>query len=301
MPPGGAHSSATDTRPPRSGRRTSGHFPRRLGRLLGARACATDRRVSTTFARDFEDVTPDIYVLGKALGGGIVPVSAVVARHDVLGVIRPGSHGSTFGGNPLAAAVGHEVVGLLRGGEYQARAAELGKQLQGRLEALRARRRRRPLPRLVGRDRHRSSPHDRAPGMSRTSGPVGTGQGHTRLHHSARPAPHHGIRGTQLDVRAVEYGPGQGLNRARRPGQPGASPCRGRSPAWGPADRYGLRDSVAGFWRICELARIASDANRSSAMGRPAASMNPGGHGGDRADGDRGRPTAPAAGVRRSR
>ncbi|MFE2444700.1 ornithine--oxo-acid transaminase [Streptomyces melanosporofaciens] len=93
-------------------------------------------RTGTTFACDFEGVTPDIYVLGKALGGGIVPVSAVVARHDVLGVIRPGSHGSTFGGNPLAAAVGHAVVGLLRGGEYQARAAELGKQLQGRLEAL---------------------------------------------------------------------------------------------------------------------------------------------------------------------
>ncbi|MBL1118976.1 ornithine--oxo-acid transaminase [Streptomyces sp. 110] len=93
-------------------------------------------RTGTTFACEFEDVTPDIYVLGKALGGGIVPVSAVVGRHDVLGVIRPGSHGSTFGGNPLAAAVGHAVVELLRGGEYQARAAELGKQLRGRLEGL---------------------------------------------------------------------------------------------------------------------------------------------------------------------
>lgn len=93
-------------------------------------------RTGTTFACDAEDVTPDVYVLGKALGGGIVPVSAVVSRHDVLDVIRPGSHGSTFGGNPLAAAVGHAVVELLRSGEYQARAAELGERLRTRLEDL---------------------------------------------------------------------------------------------------------------------------------------------------------------------
>lgn len=93
-------------------------------------------RAGTTFACDAEGVTPDVYVLGKALGGGIVPVSAVVSRHDVLDVIRPGNHGSTFGGNPLAAAVGHAVVGLLRGGEYQARAAALGERLRGRLDGL---------------------------------------------------------------------------------------------------------------------------------------------------------------------
>ena len=63
-------------------------------------------RTGTTFACDLEDVVPDMYILGKALGGGIVPVSAVVADADVLGVITPGSHGSTFGGNPLAAAIG---------------------------------------------------------------------------------------------------------------------------------------------------------------------------------------------------
>ncbi|MEU6329035.1 ornithine--oxo-acid transaminase [Streptomyces sp. NPDC047049] len=93
-------------------------------------------RTGTTFACDAEDVTPDVYILGKALGGGIVPVSAVVSRHDVLDVIRPGSHGSTFGGNPLAAAVGHAVVELLRSGEYQARAATSGERLRNRLEAL---------------------------------------------------------------------------------------------------------------------------------------------------------------------
>ncbi|RZI93187.1 MAG: ornithine--oxo-acid transaminase, partial [Microbacterium sp.] len=82
-------------------------------------------RVGTTFACDREGVVPDVYLLGKALGGGIVPVSAVVANEDVLGVIRPGEHGSTFGGNPLASAVGRKVVEMLASGEFQARAVAL--------------------------------------------------------------------------------------------------------------------------------------------------------------------------------
>jgi len=69
-------------------------------------------------------------VLGKALGGGIVPVSAVVADEEVLGVFEPGSHGSTFGGNPLGAAIGREVVAMLSTGELQANAARLGTVLE---------------------------------------------------------------------------------------------------------------------------------------------------------------------------
>jgi ornithine--oxo-acid transaminase len=83
-------------------------------------------RTGYTFACTHEDVVPDVYVLGKALGGGIMPLSAVVADRDVLGVFRPGEHGSTFGGNPLACAIGIEVVDLLRSGEFQRRSAELG-------------------------------------------------------------------------------------------------------------------------------------------------------------------------------
>ena len=83
-------------------------------------------RVGPTFASDLWEVVPDIYVLGKALGGGVVPVSAVAADADILDIIRPGQHGSTFGGNALAAAVGSAVVALLETGEYQARAADLG-------------------------------------------------------------------------------------------------------------------------------------------------------------------------------
>jgi ornithine--oxo-acid transaminase len=93
-------------------------------------------RTGMTFACDHEGVVPDLYVLGKALGGGIVPVSAVVADRDVLGVLRPGQHGSTFGGNPLACAVGRTVVDLLATGELQARATELGVMLRARLDAL---------------------------------------------------------------------------------------------------------------------------------------------------------------------
>ncbi|KXC06332.1 ornithine--oxo-acid transaminase [Microbacterium hominis] len=93
-------------------------------------------RVGTTFACDREDVVPDVYLLGKALGGGIVPVSAVVADRDVLGVIRPGEHGSTFGGNPLAAAVGLQVVEMLASGEFQTRALALGAHLEEALQPL---------------------------------------------------------------------------------------------------------------------------------------------------------------------
>ncbi|TCL83075.1 MULTISPECIES: ornithine--oxo-acid transaminase [unclassified Rathayibacter] len=93
-------------------------------------------RTGATFACDLVDVVPDVYLLGKALGGGIVPVSAVVANADVLGVLQPGQHGSTFGGNPLAAAVGLAVVELLATGEYQALARERGAQLHARLTAL---------------------------------------------------------------------------------------------------------------------------------------------------------------------
>ncbi|MEU4008400.1 ornithine--oxo-acid transaminase [Streptomyces pseudogriseolus] len=93
-------------------------------------------RTGRTLAVEHESVVPDVVLLGKALGGGIVPVSAVVARREVLQVLRPGEHGSTFGGNPLAAAVGTAVVELLETGEFQRRAAELGVVLREGLEAL---------------------------------------------------------------------------------------------------------------------------------------------------------------------
>ncbi|MFE2226872.1 ornithine--oxo-acid transaminase [Streptomyces kronopolitis] len=95
-------------------------------------------RTGRTFACEHEGVVPDVYVLGKALGGGVVPVSAVVSSREVLGVLAPGEHGSTFGGNPLACAVALEVVAMLRTGEFQQRAAELGARMHGELARLAA-------------------------------------------------------------------------------------------------------------------------------------------------------------------
>ncbi|MCZ4099586.1 ornithine--oxo-acid transaminase [Streptomyces sp. SID13666] len=120
------------------------------GYLAGVRALTRDRnvlfiadeiqsglgRTGRTFACEHEGVVPDMYVLGKALGGGVVPVSAVVSSAAVLGVYRPGEHGSTFGGNPLACAVALEVIAMLRTGEYQQRATELGDHLHHELGLL---------------------------------------------------------------------------------------------------------------------------------------------------------------------
>ena len=93
-------------------------------------------RVGHTFACEAEGVVPDAYLLGKALGGGIVPVSAMVSSRAVLGVLKPGQHGSTFGGNPLACAVAREVIAMLRTGEYQERSAQLGARMHAALGAL---------------------------------------------------------------------------------------------------------------------------------------------------------------------
>ena len=93
-------------------------------------------RTGRTLAVEHFGVDADVYLLGKALGGGVVPVSAVVADQEILGVLRPGQHGSTFGGNPLASAVGRAVVAMLATGEWQERGRVLGAHLDRRLREL---------------------------------------------------------------------------------------------------------------------------------------------------------------------
>ncbi|MGV0604019.1 ornithine--oxo-acid transaminase [Mycolicibacterium sp. XJ1904] len=93
-------------------------------------------RTGTTFACEHWGVVPDVYLLGKALGGGVMPLSAVVADSGILGVLHPGEHGSTFGGNPLAAALGSTVVAMLQRGEFQCRSAALGAHMHQRLRQL---------------------------------------------------------------------------------------------------------------------------------------------------------------------
>lgn len=93
-------------------------------------------RSGQTFAFQYDELSPDVVIMGKALGGGIVPVSAVAASREVMDVFTPGSHGSTFGGNPLACAVGRAVVELLTPGTMQAASQERGEQLKDGLEKM---------------------------------------------------------------------------------------------------------------------------------------------------------------------
>lgn len=93
-------------------------------------------RTGKTFCIEHDGVRPDIFILGKALGGGIMPVSAVVSSREILSVFSPGDHGSTFGGNPLSCAVARKVIEILKRGEYQKQAAELGDYLLKRLRAI---------------------------------------------------------------------------------------------------------------------------------------------------------------------
>lgn len=93
-------------------------------------------RTGRRLAVDHEEVVPDGLTLGKALGGGLLPVSAFLAREDVMAQFTPGDHGSTFGGNPLAAAVGLAALDLLEREQLAERAAAMGERLIGALKAL---------------------------------------------------------------------------------------------------------------------------------------------------------------------
>ncbi|MBO8154679.1 ornithine--oxo-acid transaminase [Thermovirga sp.] len=93
-------------------------------------------RTGKLFAFQHEDVDPDIIIMGKALGGGVMPVSAVAANEDVLGVFEPGSHGSTFGGNPLACAVAMTAIDVLLEENMAERAKEMGEYFMAGLKAI---------------------------------------------------------------------------------------------------------------------------------------------------------------------
>ncbi|MCX7353796.1 MAG: ornithine--oxo-acid transaminase [Alphaproteobacteria bacterium] len=93
-------------------------------------------RTGKMFAFEHEGVRPDGLIVGKALGGGLLPVSAFLARRDVMELFEPGSHGSTFGGNPLAAAVALEALKVLEDEKLVERSAELGAYLIERLRAV---------------------------------------------------------------------------------------------------------------------------------------------------------------------
>ncbi|WP_374726242.1 ornithine--oxo-acid transaminase [Bacillus pumilus] len=93
-------------------------------------------RTGKMFACDWEDIEPDMLILGKALGGGVFPISCVVANRDILGVFNPGSHGSTFGGNPLACAVSLAALDVLIDEKLAARSMELGEYFKDKLSRI---------------------------------------------------------------------------------------------------------------------------------------------------------------------
>ena len=93
-------------------------------------------RTGKMFACEWEDVDPDMYILGKALGGGVFPISCVVADHEILGVFNPGSHGSTFGGNPLACAVSIASIEVLQDEKLADLSQELGEYFMNQLKEI---------------------------------------------------------------------------------------------------------------------------------------------------------------------
>lgn len=93
-------------------------------------------RSGKMFACEWEEVTPDMYILGKALGGGVFPISCVVANKEVLGVFNPGSHGSTFGGNPMACAVSIASINVLVEEKLAERSLKLGEYFKNKLKEI---------------------------------------------------------------------------------------------------------------------------------------------------------------------
>ncbi len=93
-------------------------------------------RTGKRFACDWEDVVPDVYIMGKALGGGVMPISAIAADEEILGVFNPGSHGSTFGGNPLACACAITALEVLEDEKLIENSVEMGEYFRNQLREM---------------------------------------------------------------------------------------------------------------------------------------------------------------------
>jgi ornithine--oxo-acid transaminase len=93
-------------------------------------------RTGKLFCCEWEDVEPDMYIMGKAMGGGVIPVSAVAASGEIMDLFNPGSHGSTFGGNPLGCACAIAAIDVIEEENLVQRSLELGEYLMGELKKL---------------------------------------------------------------------------------------------------------------------------------------------------------------------
>jgi ornithine--oxo-acid transaminase len=95
-------------------------------------------RTVKMFAFEHEGIRPDVLILGKALGGGVMPISAVCASSEILGVYKPGDHGSTFGGNPLACAVARAAMKAIKDEQLVERSAKMGEYLMAKLREMKS-------------------------------------------------------------------------------------------------------------------------------------------------------------------
>jgi ornithine--oxo-acid transaminase len=159
-------------------------------------------RAGRMFAYQYEDVRPDMIIVGKALSGGFYPVSAVCGRADVLGVFTPGDHGSTFGGNPLAAAVARASMRVI---------------VEERLAERESPHRRRPRPRPVDR---RGARHAGASDLRGADGRGHPLQGDARERHPLRPAARHYARRDRLGLRTHREGVPHAVSFAARRSTP---------------------------------------------------------------------------------
>ena len=162
-------------------------------------------RTGKMFAHDHEPgADPDLLVLGKALGGGVYPVSAVLASRAIMTLLRPGDHGSTFGGNPLAAAVGRTALRVLVHERLAERAAEQGEYLDREAaRAARAVHRGHPRPRLARRHRDRGGRRHRARVLRAAARARRAREGHARASHPPRAAARRRARRARLARRAA--------------------------------------------------------------------------------------------------
>jgi len=96
-------------------------------------------RVGKLLACEYEGIKPDVVVIGKSLGGGFIPISATLSSREIMGVFKPGEHGSTFGGNPLACAVAREALKVIKEEKLAERAAELGEYFLSKLKTIKSR------------------------------------------------------------------------------------------------------------------------------------------------------------------
>ncbi|MHB2025673.1 MAG: ornithine--oxo-acid transaminase [Elusimicrobiota bacterium] len=123
--------------PPRGYLKSAREICARRGVLFCADEIQTGLgRTGKMFCVNHEGIEPDLIILGKALSGGFYPISAVAARREILGLFRPGTHGSTFGGNPLASAIGIAALDVIVGENLPRKAAVVGKYFQERLRGL---------------------------------------------------------------------------------------------------------------------------------------------------------------------